>query len=44
MDNAAPDYPSDNCYDVCLNQVVNFIDYSTASLFSPIVSWEMGLW
>jgi hypothetical protein len=40
FDNVAPDAPPDLCYDICLNQTVHFINLSTASSNSPIISYE----
>ncbi len=44
FDNEAPDYPTDLCYDICINQTVHFVNLSTASINSPIVSyqWDFG--
>lgn len=41
FDNVSPDdLPQNECYKVCQNQEVNFIDLSTASTDSPIMYYE----
>ncbi|MFZ4398405.1 MAG: PKD domain-containing protein [Bacteroidales bacterium] len=43
-DNLPPDYPPDLCYNICLNQIVNFNEMSYGSINSPLVTylWEFG--